>query len=208
LDADAYLAALGRLAAAMPASLDGGFEEIHLALLCVKANLASAIQLVSPFGFDSHADHLAAYNGSGSSIGALKATTDQLDYFWTKAKALGVDSRITLFVESEFGRGPLNAANGKDHHPCGTAMVMSSQSQDWTQRVFGASGPEHEVLKFKLKTGAVDAVNGVPMTMRSVHAALRRFLDIAPPAGDRFAFSLSEEEIPALFDRNASTPYL
>ncbi len=48
----------------------------------------------------------------------------------------------------------------------------------WGNRVFGASGPKHEQLKINPATGAVDAVNGVVIKPRHIHAALRKYLGI------------------------------
>ena len=175
--------------AVVPATFDT-FAQAQIALLAAQAGIAATIQL-STGGFDGHGDLANGYNNN-----ALPRLTDMVDYIWQKSADLGVSNRIVLRIYSEFGRTDLNGGNGKDHWEVGTQILMEA-APAWGNRVFGASGPRHESQKINMATGAVDAVNGVVIKPRHIHAALRSYLgitttdprfDLKVPANETFAF--------------------
>jgi uncharacterized protein (DUF1501 family) len=179
---------MDRVAGFIPTTFDR-FASAHVALIAAQAGLASTIEL-SMGGFDGH-DQLA--NGYAN---ALPRLTDLVDYIWDKSDALGIANRLLVRIYSEFGRTPLNNANGKDHHSVGSQVLMEA-SPIWGNRVFGASGPRHEAQRINPATGAVDPVNGIVIRPRHVHAALRRYLgittvdpkfDLKVPATENFDF--------------------
>jgi hypothetical protein len=76
----------------------------------------------------------------------------------------------------------------------------------WGNRVFGASGPRHQALRINPATGAIDSTNGIILTPRHIHAALRSYLGINT-TDPRFNLRVPANEVPALFDPNARTGY-
>jgi uncharacterized protein (DUF1501 family) len=181
-------ALMDRVGGLIPATFDR-FASAHVALIAAQAGLTSTIEL-STGNFDGH-DQLA--NGYAN---ALPRLTDLVDYIWDKSDALGIANRLLVRIYSEFGRTPLNNANGKDHHSVGSQVLMEA-NPPWGNRVFGASGPRHEAQRINPATGAVDPVNGVVIRPRHVHAALRRYLgittaepkfDLKVPASENFDF--------------------
>jgi uncharacterized protein (DUF1501 family) len=189
-----YLAAfdsrslLTRVAPFLPAQLDSA-ADAHMGLIAAQAGITSTIQLARG-GFDAHSNIVPTY------ANALPQLTGLIDYIWQKSAALGLSNRIFIRVYSEFGRTPLNAGDGKDHLSIGSQVLMEANPV-WGNRVFGASGPRHEMLKINTATGAVDPINGVVITPRHIHAVLRNYLgiqttdprfDLKVPANEMFDF--------------------
>ena len=181
-------ALMDRVAGFIPATFDR-FTQAHVALVAAQAGITSTVELATG-GFDGHDQLANAY------AGALPRLTDLLDYIWQKSATLNISDRIMVRVYSEFGRTPLNSANGKDHHSVGSQLLMEA-NPTWGNRVFGASGPRHEQLKINTATGALDPVAGVVIRPRHIHAALRKYLgintvdpkfDLKVPANESFDF--------------------
>ena len=179
---------LTRIAPLLPAQLDSA-ADAHMGLIAAQAGITSTIQLVRG-NFDAHSNIVPTY------ANALPALTNLIDYIWQKSAALGISNRIFIRVYSEFGRTPLNAGDGKDHLAIGSQILMEA-NPSWGNRVFGASGPRHEMLAINTATGAVDPVNGVVITPRHIHAVLRNYLgiqttdprfDLKVPANEMFDF--------------------
>ncbi len=164
-------ALLSSVATFLPDTFDTSFPAAHVGLVAAQAGITSAIQL-SVGQFDSHTDHTAQYTAQ------LPMLTNLVDFIWQKAAALGLSQRIFMRIYSEFGRTALNSGNGKDHLSAGGTMILMEAAPVWGNRVVGATGPRHESLKINVNTGAVDAVNGVTLTPRHVHAAIRKYLGI------------------------------
>jgi len=190
-------ALMDRVAGFIPATFDR-FTQAHVALIAVQAGLTSTVELGTG-NFDGH-DQLANLYA-----GALPRLTDMVDYIWQKAAALNVSDRILLRVYSEFGRTPLNSANGKDHHAIGSQILMEANPA-WGNRVYGASGPRHEQLKINPATGAVDMVNGAVIKPRNVHAALRKYLGINT-VDPKFDLKVAANENFDFFNPSAKTGY-
>ena len=203
-DSGAARATFASVSALLPGTLDAGFEDAHLGLICVKAGVTSAVHLTTAPNVDAHNALTLGYNGSGNNIGCLAGITNLVDYVWTKAAAMGIANRLFMRIYSEFGRTALNTMAGKDHHPIGCATFMEA-APAWGNRVFGASDAKHEALKINPRTGAVDP-NGVNMTMRHVVAAMEKYLGI-DNTGSPWPLSVPSSEMVSLFDPNARTGY-
>ncbi len=108
-------------------------------------------------------------------------------------------------VYSEFGRTPVNTGNGKDHHSIGSQILMEA-NPTWGNRVFGASGPRHELLKIDPATGALDPVNGQAIKPRNIHYAVQKYLGftITDP---KFAMKIPATENFDFFNPSAKTGY-
>ena len=76
----------------------------------------------------------------------------------------------------------------------------------WGNRVFGASGPRHEMLAINTATGAVDPVNGVVITPRHIHAVLRTYLGIQT-TDPRFDLKVPSTEIFDFLNPSTGTGY-
>jgi uncharacterized protein (DUF1501 family) len=191
-------ALMDRVAAVTPATFDQ-FQQANIGLLAATAGITSTIQL-NTGGFDAHSDIDNNY------AGALPRLTDMVDYIWQKSAALGIDNRIFVRIFSDLGRTPLiNSGNGKDHWERNT-MILMEKAPAWGNRVFGASGPQHQQLKINTATGAVDPANGVVIRPRHVHAALRKYLNIET-TDPRFNLKVPANEMFDFFNPNAKTGY-
>ena len=166
------------------------------ALLIFKAGLGSAADLEMQ-GFDSHDENDAWQDP------LLSHTTDAIDFFWSYADELGLADRITLLIGSDFGRTNFyNDADGKDHWPIGSYIVMEKKPA-WGNRVVGHTDELHNALRINPKTLKPDNAKGITILPSHVHLALRQYMgleDFANKAGFRF----DVESLP-LFDPKRST---
>ena len=197
---------MDRLAMELPASFDtldlkGGSEakisKLHRTLVAIKAGVCVTANIRTNNGFDSHSDHDANHDQS------LRELTRTLDYLWTKAEVLGIDERLVVHVTSDVGRTPFYNDNaGKDHWSSGSTIIMM-KNQNWTNRVVGLSGPEHEKTKINPVTLQEDSA-GVTLKSAHVHRALRKILGIDKhPLSQKF--SCIEPEID-MFNASISSP--
>jgi uncharacterized protein (DUF1501 family) len=190
-------ALLARVAPLLPTTLDT-FSDAQIGLIAAQAGITTTIQLASG-GFDAHSNIDSTYANT------LPQLTNLVDYIWQKSASLGISNRIFVRIYSEFGRGPLNAGNGKDHWSIGSQVLMEANPV-WGNRVFGASGPKHEGLKINTATGAVDSVNGVTIAPRHIHAVLRNYLGI-PTSDPRFDLKVPANEMFNFLDPATGTGY-
>jgi uncharacterized protein (DUF1501 family) len=188
-------ALLARVNQFLPATFDNA---AHVGLVAAQSGLTAAISLSSG-GFDGHGQLANSYAQN------LPRLTTLMDYVWTKATELGLESRIFMRVYSEFGRTPLNNGNGKDHWSVGSQVLMEA-NPTWGNRVFGASGPRHQQLKINTATGAVDPVNGKVIAPRHIHQAVRDYLGFNT-TDPRFQLKVPADEKFDFFNPAAKTGY-
>lgn len=194
-------AMMAQVASFLPATLDAGFAQAHVALIAAQAGIANTIQLARG-GFDAHSNITNTYNNS------LRGLTDLIRYLMDKAAALNISDRVILNVFTDFSRTPLiNAGRGKDHYGGGSWQVVMRANPDWGGgKVVGATGPRHQPLKINPTTGAVDPVNGVVMRPRHFHAAFRKYLGITTQ-NPSFDLKVPANEMFDLFNPAVKTPY-
>jgi hypothetical protein len=162
-------------------------QQMQVSLLAFKAGVSLSADVFEP-GFDTHDNHDTRLSD------ALTNITDAIDYFWTYAASLGIADRVVLVVGSDFGRTPYyNSANGKDHWPIGSVMVMQ-QKASFTNRVVGLTDSGHNAMKINPQTLLADNTNGVILRPEHVHKALRKNLGIDSAAATKvFPFSTTED---------------
>jgi uncharacterized protein (DUF1501 family) len=198
LQANDSRAMLERVAATLPTQFNAQFPDAHIALIAAQSGITSSVQLQTG-GFDTHSQHENNVRGS------LTRLWNMVDFIWQTAAQLNITDRLVLRVYSEFGRTALNNDNGKDHWSVGSQLIMAN-NVPWTNRVVGYSGPRHERMRINPKTGAPDATNGMTITPRHIHDAMRRFLDIET-ADPRFNLNVPAAERIDLFSPNMVTNY-
>jgi uncharacterized protein (DUF1501 family) len=66
--------------------------------------------------FDTHVDQIGGSPTDGPHAGLLKTAADSMAAFWRAIKTMGMQDRVTLFTQSDFGRtfAP-NVTQGTDH---------------------------------------------------------------------------------------------
>ena len=188
-------ALLARVSDFLPPTFDNA---AHVGLVAAQAGITTAVSLSSG-GFDGHSQLANSYAQN------LPRLTTLLQYLWDKAAALNIADRMFVRVYSEFGRTPINSGNGKDHHSIGSQILMEA-NPTWGNRVFGASGPRHELLKIDPATGALDPVNGQAIKPRNIHYAVQKYLGftITDP---KFAMKIPATENFDFFNPSAKTGY-
>ena len=169
-----------------------GFEstlrrQAQLTVLAFKTDVAVSADLWLG-GFDTHAYHDPDHEW------LLGNLTDSVDYLWVYAEDHGVADRMVVVIGSDFGRTNFyNAAEGKDHWPIGSFIVME-KNQRWTGRAVGETDGLHFAQRINPRTLRRDDTNGTIIYPKHVHKALRRYLGIEhTPGAQRFPFNNTED---------------
>ena len=171
---------------------DGRFEstlrrQAQLAVLAFKTGVAVAADLWLG-GFDTHSYHDPDHEW------LLGNLTDSVDYLWEYAEEHGVADRMVVMIGSDFGRTNFyNSAEGKDHWPIGSYIVME-KNQPWTGRALGETDGLHFAQRVNPRTLRRDDRGGTIIYPKHVHKALRRYLGIGnSPGAQRFPFNNTED---------------
>ena len=169
-----------------------GFEstlrrQAQLTALAFKTGVAVSADLWLG-GFDTHAYHDPDHEW------LLGNLTDSVDYLWEYAEDHGVADRMVVVIGSDFGRTNFyNAAQGKDHWPIGSFIVME-KNQRWTGRAVGETDGLHFAQRINPSTLRRDDAGGTIIYPKHVHKALRRYLGIEhTPGAQRFPFNNTED---------------
>ena len=161
-------------------------RQCQLAVLAFKAGVAVSADLYLG-GFDTHNNHDADHSW------LLANLTTSVDFLWDYAELHGIADRLVVVMGSDFGRTNFyNDADGKDHWPIGSFIVME-KNQTWTNRVVGETDPLHFAYKTNPSSLQRDDTNGTLIHPRHIHKALRRYLGVEHSQGSlRFPFQRTE----------------
>ena len=162
-------------------------RQAQLTVLAFKTGVAVSADLWLG-GFDTHSYHDPDHEW------LLGNLTDSVDYLWEYAEEQGVADRMVVVMGSDFGRTNFyNSAQGKDHWPIGSFIIME-KNQDWTGRVVGETDGLHFAQRINPRTLHRDDRHGTVIYPKHVHKALRRYLGIEHTAGaQRFPFNNTED---------------
>ena len=162
-------------------------RQAQLTVLAFKTGVAVSADLWLG-GFDTHAYHDPDHEW------LLANLTDSVDYLWNYAEEHGVADRLVVVMGSDFGRTNFyNSAEGKDHWPIGSFVVME-KNRPWTGRAVGETDGLHFAYRINPRTLRRDDRNGTIIYPKHVHKALRRYLGIAnTPGAQRFPFNNTED---------------
>ena len=162
-------------------------RQAQLTVLAFKTGVAVSADLWLG-GFDTHAYHDPDHEWLMGNL------TDSVDYLWEYAEEHGVADRMVVVMGSDFGRTNFyNSAQGKDHWPIGSYIVME-KNQSWTNRAVGETDGLHFAKRIDPATLRRDDTGGTIIYPKHVHKALRRYLGIEHTAGaQRFPFNNTED---------------
>ena len=162
-------------------------RQAQLTVLAFKTGVAVSADLWLG-GFDTHTNNDP---DQGWLLGNL---TDSVDYLWEYAEEHGVADRMVVVMGSDFGRTNFyNSADGKDHWPIGSFIVME-KNQRWSGRAVGETDGLHFAQRINPSTLRRDDDNGTIIYPKHVHKALRRYLGIEnTPGAQRFPFNNTED---------------
>ena len=162
-------------------------RQAQLTVLAFKTGVAVSADLWLG-GFDTHAYHDPDHEW------LLGNLTDSVDYLWEYAEEHGVADRMVVEMGSDFGRTNFyNSADGTDHWPIGSFIVME-KNQRWTGRAVGETDGLHFAQRINPSTLRRDGANGTIIYPKHVHKALRRYLGIEyTPGARRFPFNNTED---------------
>ena len=161
--------------------------QAQLTVLAFKTGVAISSDLWLG-GFDTHRTNDPEQNW------LLANLTKAVDYLWEYAEEHGVADRLVVVMGSDFGRTNFyNSAEGKDHWPIGSFIIME-KNQSWTGRAVGKTDGLHFAYKIDPATLHRDDTYGTIIYPKHVHKALRRYLGIEHTAGaQRFPFNNTED---------------
>ncbi len=144
---------------------------------------------VSVGGFDTHANHLS------NQTRQLAKLLGAIDWIWDYAGQAGLQDQLTIFVTSDFGRGPHyngpNDNDGKDHWPITSVLALGRGVKG--NRMIGETTKEQ--LSRKVDPDSLDVDDkGVEITSVEVVKAMRKVVgvDDTDPAQQ---FPLSGEDL-------------
>ena len=127
--------------------------------LTVSANLSVG-------GFDTHGNH------DVNQAAALDRLSSGLMELWAEVERHGLEDKVLVMVNSDFGRTPCyNEGNGKDHWSITSLFFMGAGVSG--NRVIGATDEGVHALPMNPETLELDP-NGVHITPAHVHASLRQ----------------------------------
>ena len=169
---------ISEFAEKLPFPGEGGFSKDELlkqqALLAVKAfqsGLSVSADLNVMSNFDSHD------NNDTEQENSLSVLTEGIDYLWDAAEEAGIADRLFVVVGSDFSRTPFyNSAEGKDHWPYGSYMIME-KGASFTNRVTGGTDERQFGLKVDPKTLELSSF-GSRILPSHVHSAMRSYLGL------------------------------
>ena len=166
------------LADKLPDEGNGGFSQDELlkqqAFFAVKAfqsGLSASADLNVMSNFDSHD------NNDTEQADSLSVLTEGIDYLWDAAEEAGIADRLFVVVGSDFSRTPFyNSAEGKDHWPYGSYMIME-KGANFTNRVIG--GTDERQFGLKVDPSTLELSNSGSRILPShVHSAMRSYLGL------------------------------
>ncbi|HSC87703.1 MAG TPA: DUF1501 domain-containing protein, partial [Polyangiaceae bacterium] len=161
-------------------ALQNNMRQAQIAIAAFQAGLAACLNL-DIGGFDTHGNHDRDQWTRTSTLLAL------VDFVITRLDDAGLLDRTTVFVGSDFARGPFyNGANdydGKDHWPIGSFWALGAGVRG--NRVIGGTTPDQRARRVDPTTlEAVDS-GGVELTVESLHHAIRELAGVGA-MGDAF----------------------
>ena len=196
---------LARIADVLPEKLDGDSRlenSMHAFLIAASAGL-SCSAIFGHGGFDTHVNHDERMTNDASPLTALN---NRVDFLWEKAKELGLDDRLVVYITSDVGRRPFyNNNGGKDHWHVSSDIIMKKNVL-WTNKVVGASGAKHELLTMN-KDLTLNENSDLLIRPGHVHLTLRNILGIDSHKHSKTYDIKNDEEFPLLHEAE-HTDYL
>ena len=170
----------------LPGELSDGLQgQAEIAVAALRGGLAVSANL-SLGGFDTHGNH---DRDQTESLTELLAGVDRL---WDLIEANGMQNQVTVVIGSDFGRTPFyNNAGGKDHWNVTSVMAMGAGVTG--NRVIGQTNENFNVRRINTSNLEADS-NGLVITPRHVHRALRDFIGV--PADLDNQFPIAVESLP------------
>lgn len=177
--------------------LERMMQQTQLALSAFKAGLAVSAN-IELGGFDTHSNH------DISQVRQLAKLFHGIDYLIEEAKNAGIINELVIFVGSDFGRGKgyngPGAADGKDHWPVTSMMVLSGDPGIiGGNRLVGGTTVDGQ-LPMTVDPSTLelleDPEEGVQIKWGEVHKAIRNFVGIGEEHPFSKEFPLIAEDLP------------
>lgn len=175
---------LDSLLALLPATVSAGLKgQAEIAVAALASGLAVSANL-NLGGFDTHGNH------DTDQTEALTELLEGIDHLWAQIELQGLQDKVTVLIGSDFGRTPFyNDGAGKDHWNVTSIMAMGAGVSG--NRVIGATDGNFEALKLSPSTLQPHS-NGIIVTPKHIHRALRDALGISAELDSRFPINVEE----------------
>ena len=177
--------------------LERMMQQTQLSLAAFKAGLAVSAN-IELGGFDTHANH------DVNQVRQLAKLFAGINYLMQQAEALGILGDLVVFVGSDFGRGKgyngPGAADGKDHWPVTSMMVLSGDpGLIGGDRLIGATTVD-EQLPMTVDPSTLEVLDdpeeGTQIKWGHVHKAIRNFVGIGEDHPMAQKFPIVAEDLP------------
>ena len=157
-----------------PQGSSQALSQAQLLLLACKAGVCSSGSFRAGGGYDTH------QNNDELQYLLLGHLNDTIEFIWDYAEELNIADRLTLVVTSDFSRtNHYNSANGKDHWPTNSYLVMQKNAT-WANRTVGATDEFQNPMTINPDTLAIDnSSSGLILNPAHVHNELRKTLGLS-----------------------------
>ena len=159
--------------------LQNNMRQAQIAVAAFQAGLAACVNL-DIGGFDTHGNH------DRDQPARLVQLLTLIDFVVAQVEAAGLADRTTIFVGSDFARGPFYNSEydnaGKDHWPIGSFWALGAGIAG--NRVIGATTDDQRARNVDPSSLAVVDSGGVTITVERIHHAIRAFAGVADFAKD------------------------
>lgn len=174
---------LNQLVRLLPERTSSGLSgQAEIAIAAFASGVAISANL-NLGGFDTHGNH------DFNQHRRLTELLIGIDHLWEEIERANLQDRVTVMVGSDFGRTPFyNANRGKDHWNITSMLFMGAGIPG--NRVVGATDSHFDALKLNPQTLAPDA-NGIVLTPKHIHLALRQLAGVPADLKGRFGISES-----------------
>lgn len=162
---------LGRILDKLPSEMSSRELERQAQIACAAFSAGVAVSAnLRLGGFDTHD------NNDNLVYPLYHELLSGIDFLLKEAERQGIRDKLTLVVGSDFGRRPYyNKANGRDHWPIGSMMMLGPNIRG--NRVVGATSDG--LLPGKINPVSLQLDDsGVVLSYRDIHLALRKLMAI------------------------------
>jgi len=173
---------LSQLLQFLPGDLSDGLKgQAEIAVAAFRSGSAVSANL-SLSGFDTHGNHDREQTES------LTELLEGVDRLWDLIEANGMQDQVTVLIGSDFGRTPFyNNGAGKDHWNVTSVMAMGAGVTG--NRVIGQTNENFNARRINASNLEPDS-NGIVITPRHIHRALRDFIGVPTDLDNRFPIAV------------------
>jgi hypothetical protein len=161
-------------------NLQNNMRQAQIAIAAFQAGIASCLNL-DIGGFDTHGNH------DRDQPTRIATVLTLIDFVVARLETAGLLDRTTIFVGSDFARGPFyngpNDGDGKDHWPISSFLALGAGVRG--NRVIGGTTDDQHARRVDVATLLPVDSGGVELNVEVIHHAIREFAGVGK-VGDAY----------------------